>query len=108
MLENPERDLGLNTRAPAIEDEPEEMRKGSSLAERIVAARRLEARPEDGCRDCWTRGRDAALVTIGADPKGLAARIETARAIVPIGSELHWRACWERGRDAALEVIEGR
>jgi hypothetical protein len=99
-LANPESDLGLEDRA-SIEPEPE-VPRGPSLAERIAAARRLEARPEDGCRDCWTHGRDAAVALIEAGEG-----VEEARALTPQGSELHWAASWRRGRDAALRIVEG-
>ena len=121
-LRNPEQGLQLEDREPLAhvpdpkpEDEPELEEPSTppsgqpSLRERIATARRLEARPEEGCRDCWTHGRDAALAALGdvADGRQLRVRLGAARVIAPSASELHWRACWERGRDAALAVIEG-
>ncbi|HME97115.1 MAG TPA: hypothetical protein VKN16_23175 [Methylomirabilota bacterium] len=44
---------------------PLEAATGSDLAARLAAARHLEPEAKDlHCRDCWTRGRDAALRAI--------------------------------------------
>ncbi len=34
-------------------------------------------------------------------------RIQSARALMPRGADLHCAQCWTRGRDAAIRVFEG-
>lgn len=104
-LENPERDIVLEGR-PVAAVEPATV----DIAHRLVAARRLAPGDGDGCRACWTKGRDAAVRQVAAsvgDGADLADALTRAGAIAPEGSELHWVASWIRGRDAALEIIEG-
>jgi hypothetical protein len=100
-LQNPEQGLELTDRDVRTFSDPQ------TLADRIAVARRLSPSMNDGCRDCWSHGRNAAVAAITGDEEGLEDRIVQAHLLEPKGSELHWRASWERGRDAALEVIEG-
>lgn len=107
-LETPERDMHLMTRAPLVA-EPDAVDVQAELARRVEAARKMDPPPDVGCRDCWHRGREAALGLIagGTEAGDVLARLETARELRPTGSQLHWLACWVSGRDAAIEAIEG-
>jgi hypothetical protein len=73
-LETPERDMALLTRGPGDNDEeatPDDFdARGAAdelqaLRARIEAARSIQPAPKDlHCRDCFQRGRDAALRVI--------------------------------------------
>lgn len=68
-LETPERDMALLNRADADEEAPADDfdARGASdelqaIRARIEAARSIQPAPKDlHCRDCFQRGRDAAL-----------------------------------------------
>lgn len=109
-LESPERGMDLMTRPVMVADpEPALDDLADELRHRIAAARQMVPASGVGCRDCWHRGRDAALAMIAAavDGDDVRARLETARTLRPSSGELHWLACWEGGRDAAIEALEG-
>jgi hypothetical protein len=74
-LETPERGLVLEDRGPAVvparvQAGPEDLEDTGlseleELRDRIEKARRIEPGPQAlHCRDCFTRGRDAALKVI--------------------------------------------
>lgn len=51
--------------------------------------------------------RPATFDSVAVELAGLKARIEAARAIEPVGRELHCRDCFHKGRNAAIRVILG-
>jgi len=77
-LETPERGMDLTNRGPALAVvsrrpdkeplEPEEADELQALRARLEAARRVEPEGRDlHCRDCFHRGRDAAVRKIEGD-----------------------------------------
>lgn len=82
-LENPERDIALETREGVVSpirrrSEPPEVR---ALREEAAGLRR--------------------------ELEGIRERLAAARKVKPQGPELHCRRCFDSGRNAALDVLEG-
>lgn len=78
----------------------------AQLRRRAGEARRLPIPGDVPCRDCWKRGRDAAIgAVLGVPDVDVVDAVDaTCRLEAP---SYHRRAEWLRGRDAALAYIQG-
>lgn len=89
-----ERDLTNTAITPSDLDQPEV----PALEQRIAAARALRAPDDEACRDCWRRGRDAAIRALleGHNPADA----------LPTIAERHIVHAFTRGRAAAVAALQ--
>lgn len=110
-LDHRERDLHLENResAPApspLGSPPDDAALIAEMRRRAVAAHALEAPRNAMCRDCWRKGRDAALqAVLAASDATFIETVDATCRLEPAG--YHWREWWLKGRDAALAFVQG-
>lgn len=100
-IQNREQDLQLDDRAVGA--------PSPDVASRLARARALEPPAGVGCRDCWSRGRAAALRVLEPAreaPERLGELLEEARGASPGPKERHWLVVFQEGRDAAVGAVE--
>jgi hypothetical protein len=83
---------------PGDLDEPSPPLARLSQADRVALVRALRPPQTEACRDCWIRGREAAIRALTA--------AQPIEAVEPGAHERHVLRSFESGRDAARALLE--
>ena len=84
---------------PADLDEPPALPSARPLEVRVAAARQLRPPADTPCKDCWLRGRDAAIRAVAA--------ATPVAVVAPTPAERHNLQAFRDGRDQAGAVLAG-